>query len=142
LLQIFILQNGKLALEIAQRGPGPGRYKKKSDFVRIGSRPFHDISPLATNGRRASLPLPDSSLMLPFFLIPGYKNIRPVFPLSFRLVLASYYTVTFALIVQITRPFFLSNMLQFKISIVLLVSAATFLQVTALPLPTPYRGPQ
>jgi hypothetical protein len=44
--------------------------------------------------------------MFPFFLIPGYKNIRPMFPLSFRLVLTSYYTVTFALIVQITRPFF------------------------------------
>jgi hypothetical protein len=79
--------------------------------------------------------------MFPFFLILGYKNIRPMFPLSFRLVLASHYTITFALIVQSYSSIFLvSNMFQSKISIVtvLLLSAATFVQVTALPLPPPY----
>jgi hypothetical protein len=38
-----------------------------------------------------ALPLPDLSLIFPFFLILGYKNSRPMFPLSFRLVLASHY---------------------------------------------------
>jgi hypothetical protein len=64
-----------------------------------------------------------------------------MFPLSFRLVLASHYTITFALIVQSYLSIFLvPNMLQSKleISIVLLLSAATFFQVTALPLPAPY----
>jgi hypothetical protein len=38
--------------------------------------------------------------IFPFFLILGYKNRRPMFPPSSRLVLASHYTITFALIVQ------------------------------------------
>jgi hypothetical protein len=42
------------------------------------------------------------------------------------------------LIVQSYSSIFLSNMLQSKFSIVLLLSAATFFQATALPLPTPY----
>jgi hypothetical protein len=81
-----------------------------------------------------------SSAPLPLFrFIPnvflGHKNspTRPMFPLSFRLVLASHstLTITFALIVQNLLVQFLSNMLQSKISIALLLSAATFFQVTS-----------
>jgi hypothetical protein len=104
-----------------------------SDFVRIGSQPFHPKSVLS----------PDLSIIFPsrFFLILAYKNRQPMFPISFRLVLASHYTITFTLIVQSYSSIFLlsrANMLQSKISILLLLSAANFFQITALPFPAPY----
>jgi hypothetical protein len=51
-----------------------------------------------------------------------------MFLLSFRLALASHFTITFALIVQSYPSIFLStgNMLQSHISIVLLLSVASF----------------
>jgi hypothetical protein len=77
------------------------------------------------------------------FLILGYKNSRPMFPLSLRLVLTSHYTITFASIVQSYSSILLVSranimVLQYKISIVLLLSAANFFQVTSLPLPAPH----
>jgi hypothetical protein len=83
----------------AQTGVTSSRVSESHlDFVRIGSRPFQEISPKSVwIGSRAPLPLLDLSLMFPLL---GYKNRRPMFPLSFRLVLSSHYTITFTLIVQ------------------------------------------
>jgi hypothetical protein len=73
----------------------------------IGSQPFHEISPKSV---RIALPLPR---FIPYVFL-GYNNSRPMFPLSFRLVLASHFTltITFALIVQrlkVTRPNFIQH---------------------------------
>jgi hypothetical protein len=106
-----------------------------SDFVRIGSTPFHEISPKSVRiGSNVSVFLDT---------VTWVQKPSPMFPLSLRLVLTSHYTITFASIVQSYSSILLVSranimVLQSKITIVFLLSAANFFQVTSLPLPAPY----